>query len=302
MKNGKKHRGRRRIHPLFYTTVLLLFIDGFLLGVLAHEKISVPDLIFSKTTVPRVIATELGSSLNTGNTGETNANGEASGSAVLNAGGISSDASARTSVETPSEHLIGDFEIILQNPELPTGCEITALTMALCYYGFDADKITMASEYLPTAEAIFYYGSDGLKYGPDLNEYFVGDPFSSGYICGTPAIVTAADAYLEDMGSDMRANDLTGISFDDLYFIVSQDVPVVVWVTIDMETRLTPEGWYTGEGEWVEWSSNDHGAVLIGYTEDTVTVADPISGLAEYDRDAFESVFSSRGNQCVILQ
>ncbi len=284
METGKKRRRRRRNRPLFYMTALLLLIDGILLGILSGQSSSAPGLIFRKTTIPRVVATELGSVLSTE---------------------ISTDTSAQTpveTVETPSAHQIEDFEIILQNPELPTGCEITALTMVLCYYGFDADKITMASEYLPTAETIFYYGSNGLKYGPDMNEYFVGDPFSSGYICGTPAIVTAADTYLEDAGSSMRANDLTGISFDDLYLTVSQDIPVVVWVTIDMETRLTPEGWYTEEGKWVEWSSNDHGAVLIGYTEDTVTIADPISGLVEYDKDSFESVFASRGNQCVILQ
>ena len=38
-------------------------------------------------------------------------------------------------------HEIQDFEIIYQEPELPTGCEITALTMVLHYYGFDVDKV-----------------------------------------------------------------------------------------------------------------------------------------------------------------
>ncbi|MCD8326933.1 MAG: C39 family peptidase [Lachnospiraceae bacterium] len=284
---------------------------------------------FYNTAIPRVAVTELEIVSETGNSGSDDTNGgsvlgasDTAGTntdtnAYTNTPGTTDDsealsrntfvletsgASAQTPVETPSEYQIEDFEIIYQNPELPTGCEISALTMALCYYGFDADKITMASEYLPTAAAVFYYGSDGLKYGPDLNEFFVGDPFSSGYICGTAAIVTAADAYLADAGSDMTARDLTGFPTDVLYSLVSQDIPVVVWVTIDMTTRYTPEGWYTEEGEWVEWSSNDHGAVLIGYTEDTVTIADPISGLVEYDRDAFESVFASRGNQCVILQ
>ncbi len=49
-------------------------------------------------------------------------------------------------------------------------------------------------------------------------------------------------------------------------------------------------------------SRHDHGAVLIGYTQDTVTIADPISGKMEYSREDFERVFASRGNQCVILQ
>ncbi len=44
-----------------------------------------------------------------------------------------------------------DMENILQNPELPTGCEITSLTILLRYYGFDAEKTDMAKNYLPTS-------------------------------------------------------------------------------------------------------------------------------------------------------
>ena len=47
---------------------------------------------------------------------------------------------------------------------------------------------------------------------------------------------------------------------------------------------------------------NDHGAVLIGYSEDTVTIADPISGFMEYDKEQFEDVYESRGRQSVVLR
>ena len=48
--------------------------------------------------------------------------------------------------------------------------------------------------------------------------------------------------------------------------------------------------------------SYDHGAVLIGYDEDTVTVADPIYSRITVSRDQFEKIFAERGGQCVILQ
>lgn len=202
----------------------------------------------------------------------------------------------------PEEYVIEYFPEILQMPELPTGCEITALTMALNYYGYDVDKITMAADYLPVAEDITYYGDDGLLYGNDLNEYFIGSPFSeNGVVCGTGAIVTAVDSYLEDVGSSLEAHDLTGTDPDDLYALVSEDIPVVVWVTIEMANREETQGWYTEDGEYVEWSSNDHGAVLIGYSPDTVTIADPISGIVEYDRAQFERVYAVRGSHAVIL-
>ena len=164
---------------------------------------------------------------------------------------------------------IEDFPIIYQMPELPTGCEITALTMAVNYYGYPADKTVMASEYLPTASANRYYGADG---------------------------------YLADTGSALRAYDITGSSPEELYRRVRNGQPVVVWVTISMADRRAAQGWYTENGDYVDWSTNDHGAVLIGYTDTTVTIADQISGRMEYSREQFEKVFSSRGNRCVVLE
>ena len=205
--------------------------------------------------------------------------------------------------EVPQEFVIEDFPIVLQMPELPTGCEVTALTMALQYYGFPADKTVMASRYLPTAAYDLYRGSDGRLYGPDLNRFFVGNPFSgAGYICGTEAIIQAANDYLSDQGSDLRAVDKTGSAPEELYRMVSEGTPVVVWVTISMARRNTPEGWYTESGDYVDWSTNDHGAVLVGYTPESVVIADPIAGRVTYSREAFESVFASRGNQCVVIQ
>lgn len=205
--------------------------------------------------------------------------------------------------QTAEEYQIEDFEILLQMPELPTGCEITAMTMVLNYYGFDVDKVTMAEQYLPTAPAEFYYDSDGELHGADLNRYFVGDPATEqGYICGAGAIRTAANKYLQQNSRFLRAIDKTGASAEEIYHRVSQDVPVVVWVTINMEERQKAEGWKTETGEYVDWGNNDHGAVLIGYTEDTVTIADPIAGKVVYSREKFEEIYKSRGKQCVFLQ
>ena len=203
--------------------------------------------------------------------------------------------------EIPEQALLEGFEIVRQMPELPTGSEITALSMMLNYYGYSIDKMNMALEYLPTVPAKFYEGADGRIYGPDMGMYFVGDPTSEGYICGTGAIVTAADAYLEDVGSSYRAKDLTGTVPEDLYRLVSEGMPVLVWVTIGMQEREEVRGWYTEDGRWMGWSRNDHGAVLIGYDEKTVTIADPLSGLRVYSRDMFEHVYASRGFGCVII-
>ena len=61
---------------------------------------------------------------------------------------------------------------ILQNPELPTGCEATAGTMLLKAYGYETDKMDVAGamKCLPLIER------DGRLYGGHPDEVFVGDP------------------------------------------------------------------------------------------------------------------------------
>lgn len=224
---------------------------------------------------------------------------EASAPASALAPGESSAVEASAS----SRHEIAGFEVLLQSPELPTGCEITAMTMALRYAGLDADKVTMATEYLPCQPYKLYTGADGKTYGPDWNHYFIGDPTTEiRYVCGTGAILTAANRYLEDVGNPLRAKDRTGARPEELYALVSQDIPVVVWVTIRMGDRTPAGGWYTEEGEYLDWSKIDHAAVLIGYTEDEIVVADPITGRSAYPRSRFERIFASRNNRCVILE
>ncbi|MBR4223339.1 MAG: C39 family peptidase, partial [Oscillospiraceae bacterium] len=80
-----------------------------------------------------------------------------------------------------------DMQNILQNPELPRGCEITALTILLRHYGFSAEKTDLASNYLPISSGRVEY-RDGKTYKDSFFDYFVGDPRSSGYGCFSHAI------------------------------------------------------------------------------------------------------------------
>ena len=200
------------------------------------------------------------------------------------------------------DYSLPSFPEVLQNPELPKGCEITALTMLLNYYGYDIDKVELSDRYLPKARENLHNGADGKLVGTDLNEFFIGDPKGDGHVCGSGAIVTAANNYLEEQGSDRWAISQNGATTEKLYQLVCHGIPVIVWVTIDMAERNTPTGWHTEAGDYVDWSTNDHTAVLIGYTEKTVRIADPLEGVVEYDKDKFEAAFESRSRQCVILQ
>lgn len=203
---------------------------------------------------------------------------------------------------TPDNYLINNFEVIYQMPELPTGCEITAMDMVLNYYGYYIDKVELATEYLPTILYGERINDENVTDKSDLSSYFIGNPAThDGTVAGSNAVTIAANNYLDAINADYSAINISGSSTDKLYEYVSKDMPVAVWVTIYMKDRPETKT-IELDGSSIEWSNADHGAVLVGYTDKTVTIADPISGMVEYDRGQFEKVYISRGLNAVILK
>ena len=78
-----------------------------------------------------------------------------------------------------------EMENILQNPELPTGCESVALTMVLKYLGFDLEKTTIADDYLVFADRNFAMGYIGNPHTEDGAGIFA------------PGLVKTANNFLE---------------------------------------------------------------------------------------------------------
>lgn len=188
-------------------------------------------------------------------------------------------------------------DCILQNPELPTGCEITSLTMLLNYMGFDVDKLTMADNYLPKGE---YRNSD-------FYEVFVGDPRSySAYGCFSKPIVQAAESYLDDNGEldNWNVRNITGCTADSLYAAVDKGYPVVVWASMEMKPIENGRSWTISEtGKTVTWPANEHCLLLVGYNtkKKLVYMNDPLKGTVAYKMADFETRFESLGNHAVVI-
>lgn len=186
---------------------------------------------------------------------------------------------------------------ILQNPELPTGCEITSLTMLLNFMGYDVDKLTMADKYLPKGE---YRNSD-------FYEVFVGNPRNySAYGCFSKPIAQAAEKYLKDKGASDKWNvrNITGCTPDSLYAAIDKGYPVVVWASMDMKPIGTGRSWTVSEtGKTVTWPANEHCLLLTGYNvkKGLVYMNDPLKGKVSYQMSVFEERFSSLGNHAVII-
>ena len=184
---------------------------------------------------------------------------------------------------------------IQQNPELPTGCEITALAIVLQHLGYDVDKVSLAKDYLPM-------GAIGET---DFWDAFLGEPWDpAAYGCYAPAIIQAAAHYLKDQGGSQTIYDLTGNQPIDLYREVAQGNPVIVWATINMRPIEATTAWVVG-GERLQWLAPNHCMVLIGYDleADTVTMCDPLQeGLTVYDRATFEDRFRGMFSQAIVIQ
>ena len=74
--------------------------------------------------------------------------------------------------------------LLYQWPEMPNGCEATALTMLLQYYGFAADKLSVAYDYIPRSDFTYTWFS---TYWPDPASAYAGDPALFGFTAWPPA-------------------------------------------------------------------------------------------------------------------
>lgn len=196
-----------------------------------------------------------------------------------------------------------DMENVLQNPELPVGCEITALTILLRHYGFDAEKTDMAKNYLPTS-----WGNartvDGKLYKDSFFDYFIGDPFSRGYGCFSPAIEKAANKYISSHGGGYTVKNISGCHPDTLYEYLIAGTPVLCWATDGMIEPEYYETWYdNATGEKLDWYLNEHCFVLAGFNiaNSTVTLNDPMKGIIDYNIDKFEIRFKQMYSQAIVI-
>ena len=203
-----------------------------------------------------------------------------------------------TSATTATNKKILSVQNILQNPELPTGCEVTSATILLNYYGYNVDKVWLCDNFLP--KSTDFHGS----YGPDPNKVFVGNPKSSsgrGLYCHAPVIVKTINDYLRSVGSNAKAMNITGTSAKDLESYIAQGTPVGVWATINMVPTKEIRCWALEDGGYALGYNNFHCLVLIGYDDDYYYFADPLGLSSKVDKNTFISRYETLRKQAVII-
>lgn len=185
-------------------------------------------------------------------------------------------------------------DFLAQNPELPTGCEITSLTTVLNYLGYDVSKVEMADNYLEKSSVV----------PSNFWKVFLGDPKSkSGFGCYAQPITDAANKYLTEQNSDYVAYNMSGTKFEDLLSEVEAGRPVVIWGTMSMKAPYTTYKWNV-DGVSIQWIAPEHCLVLIGYDIDrnVAIMSDPQKGIVEYNLETVKSRYEALYSQCVVLK
>ncbi|MDO5338150.1 MAG: C39 family peptidase [Eubacteriales bacterium] len=193
--------------------------------------------------------------------------------------------------ELPSSAYL-DVPEILQNPELPTGCESVSLTIALVYKGYELEKTTIAEDYLVKSTT------------DDFVKGFVGDPFSSeGMGIFPPGLLYTARKYFRIQSSDEIASDISGSDFTDLLAYVAAGEPVITWSTMYLCEPDFSDYSITYMNEEYTWYYQEHCVVLCGYDleKGTVTVSDPLEGIVERDLQTFSDIYEKTGKYAIII-
>lgn len=196
----------------------------------------------------------------------------------------------------------GPVELIRQNPELPNGCEVTSLAMLLGASGCPADKLTLYRDYLPKAD---FSRADGKCYGPNPERWYVGDAAdpTGGWYCFEGPVVQAANGWLEEQGSDLRARALTGLDQRGLERYAQAGVPLAAWVTLGYAAPQRSEFfWLLEDGTVYQPYRNLHCVVLAGEEGGRYRVADPIRGFVLVEKAVFWDSFSAMGRRAVLVE
>lgn len=204
-------------------------------------------------------------------------------------------------------YTIKNVEGICQLPELPTGCEVTALATLLNYKGIKVDKCELAMKYMPRMD--FYYAGGKLN-GPDPMYTFAGNPFdNSGIGCFAPCLCATTRKYFKEKEELKSKYKTVNLSNKELSYIlkeyVAKDSPVVVIASQNLEEAKDGPTWEVYHGASVKWKSNHHAMLIYGFdiSRNEIYVCDPLrsNGKYTYNLKKFEEIYNSRGKSAMTI-
>lgn len=185
---------------------------------------------------------------------------------------------------------------ILQNPELPRGCEVTSLAMLLNAGGVQVDKMELAANV--RKDLSFREEINGQMFWGSPYYGFVGDMYdksSDGYGVYNQAIYDLAAMYIPN-----NVVNLSGCDFSLVERFVSYGYPV--WVIITGEYDELPESsfqsYMTKYGE-INITQREHSVLVTGYDSNFVYINDPLGYKTKVKRSSFIKSYEQMGEQAI---
>lgn len=189
-----------------------------------------------------------------------------------------------------------DIPVIAQRPELPSGCEVTSLAMALRYYGINADKTVLAKQ-MPYDSTKLVRNSDGsIKIWGDPNVGFVGTPFGNGYTINPGPLKKVLDKYRPG------GLALTGKNFTEIESYVKKGKPVLVWFTINYEMPIA-RTWKTPAGKTINAARPLHNIVITGTDANYVYFNDSeaVKKDVRMSKAKFINIYNAMGKRALVV-
>lgn len=195
-----------------------------------------------------------------------------------------------------------DAPYISQLGVYPTGCESVSAVMALQYLGIDITVDQFIDDYLDLGSEPWLSDS-GAMYGGDPWKTFLGDPReASGWGCYAPVIEKAIRKAVDTERYQVSA--LFGIPLEVLCeTYLEQNIPVIVWGTIDMEYPTPGDCWLIeGTKRELQWMRPEHCLLLVGYDQEFYYFNDPTAGKQyAYEKGDCEAAYEGLHAQAVVV-
>lgn len=207
-----------------------------------------------------------------------------------------------TTTTTTKPELVQDVSLDIEGVDgyitYPSGSGITAVATVLKYYGIDASVIDLCN-------CADVYGDIIIRdgYTPSPWEKIVVSPGTYDSVYYAPPIVNMANKYLTNIGSDKRANDVSGTSLEELLEYIENGIPVIIWATETEKPAEDGASWIADNGEEIVCKKGMTVFVMKGYTNENIQLIYHSSGLViEYSHDLVNDMYQSVYSQAIIIE
>lgn len=180
-----------------------------------------------------------------------------------------------------------------------TGCESVTAVMLLNHLGYDISIYDFIDNYLDKAP---FYERNGVLYGPNPHEVFAGNPYDTEAMgCYAPVIKNSLQRILDNEYEVINETGSALTSLVEKY--IDNDMPLIVWATIDLKDIIVGPVWKLENGEDFTWLSNEHCMLLVGYDDEHYIFNDPWNnnGVIAYDKETVLDRYKKQHSQAVGL-